>query len=38
MDEETLDPDNPDALRALGHRMLDDMFDHVAGLREGPAW
>ena len=38
LDEETLDPDNPDDLRALGHYMLDDMFDCVAGLRERPAW
>jgi aromatic-L-amino-acid/L-tryptophan decarboxylase len=35
---ETLDPENPEDLRALGHRMLDDMFDHVAALRERPAW
>ncbi len=37
----TLDPDSPEAwqqLRALGHRMLDDMFDDLASLREQPAW
>ena len=34
----TLDPDDWTALRSLGHRMVDDMFDHLAGLREGPVW
>ena len=37
-DEETLDPDDLGALRALGHRMLDDMFDRVAGIRNRPVW
>ena len=39
--EPTLDPTTPEAwqdLRALGHRMLDDMFDDLASLREQPAW
>ena len=35
---ETLDPDNWNALRAQGHRMLDDMFDHIAGVRDRPVW
>jgi aromatic-L-amino-acid decarboxylase len=35
---ETLDPDDWDALRAQGHRMLDDMFDYIAGVRERPVW
>ena len=35
---ETLDPPDWDELRALGHRMLDDMIDHVAGIREQPVW
>jgi glutamate/tyrosine decarboxylase-like PLP-dependent enzyme len=35
---ETLDPDNWDGVRALGHRMLDDMFDHLAHVREHPVW
>lgn len=35
---ESLDPADWAALRALGHRMVDDMFDHLAGLREGPVW
>jgi len=36
--EETLDPQDWDAMRALGHRMLDDALDHLEGLREGPVW
>src|SRR5436305_12189789 len=36
--EETLDPKDLDGLRALGHRMLDHMFDRVAGVRERTAW
>jgi glutamate/tyrosine decarboxylase-like PLP-dependent enzyme len=38
LSEETLDPEDLDELRALGHRMLDDMFDRAAGVRERPAW
>ena len=37
----SLDPSTPEAwqeLRALGHRMLDDLFDGLATLREQPAW
>ncbi len=33
-----LDPKNWDELRALGHRMLDDMFDHMRSLRDQPVW
>jgi len=33
-----LDPEDWSSLRALGHRMLDDMFDHLAGVRDGPVW
>ncbi len=33
-----LDPADWSGLRATGHRMLDDMFDHLAGLRDGPVW
>ncbi|MEO6945076.1 MAG: cytochrome D ubiquinol oxidase subunit I, partial [Nitrobacter sp.] len=36
--DETLDPDDWDALRTQGHRMLDDMFDHIAGIRARPVW
>lgn len=34
----TLDPDDWPALRALGHRMLDDMFDWLQTVRERPVW
>jgi aromatic-L-amino-acid decarboxylase len=34
----TLDPQDWDEIRAQGHRMLDDMFDHVAEIRERPVW
>jgi glutamate/tyrosine decarboxylase-like PLP-dependent enzyme len=34
----TLDPENWDEIRALGHRMMDDMVDHLAGLRDRPVW
>ena len=35
---ETLDPKNWDDIRALGHRMLDDMIDYAADIRERPVW
>ena len=35
---QTLDPDNWDELRAQGHRMLDDMLDYAANIRERPVW
>src|ERR1700727_1044405 len=34
----SLDPSDWSGLSALGHRMLDDMFDHLQSLREGPVW
>jgi aromatic-L-amino-acid decarboxylase len=34
----TLDPEDWNDVRALGHRMLDDMIDHLAGLRARPVW
>jgi aromatic-L-amino-acid decarboxylase len=34
----TLDPENWDQLRALGHRMMDDMIDHLANIRAVPVW
>jgi aromatic-L-amino-acid/L-tryptophan decarboxylase len=37
-DMESLDPPDWTDLRALGHRMVDDMFDHLAGVRDGPVW
>ncbi len=33
-----LDPEDWSELRALGHTMLDDMFDRLAGLRATPVW
>jgi aromatic-L-amino-acid decarboxylase len=36
--EETLDPQDWAALRALGHRALDDAMDSMESLRERPAW
>jgi aromatic-L-amino-acid/L-tryptophan decarboxylase len=33
-----LDPQDWEAFRALGHRMLDDMVDHLRDLRAGPVW
>jgi aromatic-L-amino-acid/L-tryptophan decarboxylase len=35
---ETLDPQNWDAIRAQGHRMLDDMLDYAANIRDRPVW
>jgi glutamate/tyrosine decarboxylase-like PLP-dependent enzyme len=35
---ETLDPRNWDQIRALGHRMLDDMLDYAADIRDRPVW
>lgn len=36
--EETLDPANWNDMRALGHRMIDDMIDYLQGLRNKPVW
>jgi aromatic-L-amino-acid decarboxylase len=36
--EETLDPDSWEELRALGHRMVDDMFSYYETLRDRPVW
>ena len=36
--EETLDPQDWTELRALGHRMLDDMLDYLQSVRERPVW
>lgn len=39
--QETLDPTDAagwEALRALGHRMIDEMFDHMQTVRERPVW
>jgi len=36
--EETLDPQNWEELRALGHEMVDDMVDYLSAVRSRPAW
>jgi aromatic-L-amino-acid decarboxylase len=36
--EVSLDPADWDALRALGHRMLDDMLDYLESVRDRPVW
>jgi len=33
-----LDPADWEQMRALGHRMMDDMIDHLRDLRQIPAW
>lgn len=35
---ESLDPPDWSGFRSLAHRMLDDMIDHVSGVRDGPVW
>lgn len=37
-DQLTLDPADWTAVRDLGHRMLDRMFEHLEGIRGRPAW
>ena len=37
-DESTLDPTDWSDTRALGHRMLDDMFDYLEHIRQRPVW
>jgi len=36
--EESLDPDDWQAMRALGHRMVDDMMTYLETVRERPVW
>lgn len=36
--DETLDPDDWDAVRRLGHRMVDDMIDFLHSVRDRPPW
>ena len=38
IEEETLDPQDWDAIRELGHRMLDDMLAQMETVRERPIW
>ena len=36
--ELTLDPENWESLKALGHKMLDDMIEHLRKIRKQPVW
>ncbi len=36
--EKSLDPENWDELRALGHRVMDDMVDYLQTIRDRPVW
>lgn len=36
--ETSLEPQDWEAFRSLGHRMMDDMVDHLQTLRDRPAW
>jgi len=36
--EETLDPQDWEAMRALGHRMVDDMLTYLQTVRDRPVW
>lgn len=38
LEDLTLDPDDWDGLRDLGHRALDDMVDYLKSVRSRPAW
>ena len=36
--EETLDPEDWESMRKLGHKMLNDMLDYMKTFRERPVW
>ncbi len=36
--EESLDPQDWSAMRSLGHRMVDDIFDYWQSIRDRPVW
>ena len=36
--EETLDPNDWESVRLLGHRIVDDMIEYTRTLRERPVW
>ena len=36
--EQTLDPEDWESMRELGHRMVDDMLDYMRTVRERPPW
>ncbi len=37
-DEISLDPDDWESFRKLGHHMIDDMMDHLRNIRSEPSW
>ncbi|MFX0126177.1 MAG: pyridoxal phosphate-dependent decarboxylase family protein, partial [Candidatus Hodarchaeota archaeon] len=38
MREETLDPEEWEEMRTLGHQIIDDMVDYLKNVREQPVW
>jgi len=36
--EFTLDPQNWENMRTLGHQMIDDMLEHIRSVGDGPVW
>lgn len=36
--EQTLDPQDWDAMRSLGHQMVDDVIDYLQNIRQQPVW
>ncbi len=38
MSEESLDPQDWQAMRELGHRMIDDMLDYLHSIADNPVW
>src|SRR4051812_28712794 len=38
LEPESLDPADWDAMRRLGHRMVDEMTEYLEGVRERPVW
>ncbi len=36
--EESLDPQDWESMRTLGHRMVDDMLDYLKNIRQRPVW
>ena len=38
VDEESLDPESWESLRALGHQMVDDMMTYLETVRDRPVW
>ncbi len=37
-DEQTLDPQDWDSMRRLGHQMIDDVMDYLQHIKEKPVW